>query len=68
MPNGPRHHYSFKRMERDEELRKRIREHVSGLPASLLFSAQEWRYAHGKSLDDEAEKYGLQRRIVEDQA
>jgi hypothetical protein len=70
MTAGPRHHYSFKRMEHDNELRSRLRERIytlraAGVDVSWLY---EYQYATDVQLDRYAEQHGLQRRIVEDVA
>lgn len=72
-PNGPRAHYAFKRLERDAELRQRLREQIAKRRAAgTHYPLPEWtyamQYASDEELDKLAEANGIQRRIVEDQA
>lgn len=56
---------AFKRLERDEELRARIRAAQKEQRAYFFFG-DEITTARGESLDLYAEKYGVRRRIIED--
>ena len=66
MPVFPRH-YSFKRLETDRELRRRVQEAIrqaQRLGAMGDYTDASW--VCGEERDKIAERYGLQRKIVED--